>query len=122
MQPNEKIIRDFIAAWSRLDPAELIAYFTEDGVYHNMPGPPVAGRANVEKLVRGFLGAWTETRWEILNLLCEGDVVIAERVDRTKAGAKAVDLPCCGVFLMRGGRIAVWRDYFDMGTYLKAMA
>lgn len=122
MHANEKIIREFIAAWSRLDPAELIAYFTEDGVYHNMPGPPVAGRANVEKLIRGFLSSWTHTSWEILTLVCEGDVVIAERVDRTKAGAKAVDLPCCGVFQMRGGKIAVWRDYFDMGTYMKAMA
>ena len=122
MQANEKIIRDFIAAWSRLDASELIAYFTEDGVYHNMPGPPVAGRANVEKLIRGFLSTWTETTWEIRNLLCAGDVVVAERVDRTKAGAKSVDLPCTGVFLMRGGKIAEWRDYFDMTTYLRAMA
>lgn len=122
MQPNERVIREFIAAWSRLDAAELVAYFTEDGVYHNMPGPPVAGRANVEKLIRGFLSSWTETRWEILNLLCEGDLVIAERVDRTRAGAKSVDLPCTGVFLMRGGKIAEWRDYFDMATYARAMA
>jgi limonene-1,2-epoxide hydrolase len=122
VQPNERVIRDFIAAWSRLDAAELIPYFTEDGVYHNMPGPPVAGRANVERLIRGFLSTWTETRWEVLNLLCEGDVVMAERVDRTKAGAKSVDLPCTGVFLMRDGKIAVWRDYFDLATYTRAMA
>jgi hypothetical protein len=30
MQPNERVIRDFIAAWSRLDAKELAAYFTED--------------------------------------------------------------------------------------------
>jgi limonene-1,2-epoxide hydrolase len=29
---NEKIIREFIDAWSRLDPEELSSYFTEDGV------------------------------------------------------------------------------------------
>ena len=121
MQTNERVIRDFIAAWSRLDAQELVSYFTEDGVYHNMPGPPVAGRANVEKLIRGFLSAWTETRWDILNLLCEGDVVIAERVDRTRAGAKSVDLPCTGVFELENGKIKEWRDYFDLGTYQRAM-
>ncbi len=37
---NEKIIREFIEAWSRLDAEELSGYFTEDGVYHNMPSGP----------------------------------------------------------------------------------
>ena len=50
------------------------------------------------------------------------DVVVAERLDRTKAGDKSVDLPCAGVFEMENGKIKVWRDYFDLGTYLKAMS
>jgi limonene-1,2-epoxide hydrolase len=48
--------------------------------------------------------------------------VIVERLDRTRAGAKSVDLPCTGVFEMRDGKIRVWRDYFDLGTYARAMA
>jgi limonene-1,2-epoxide hydrolase len=119
---NEKIVREFIGAWSRLDPEELSRYFAEDGVYHNMPAGPVAGRENVKKMIAGFTRAWTHTRWEILHLVCAGDVVIAERLDRTRAGDKAVDLPCTGVFEMKDGKIKVWRDYFDMGTYVKAMS
>ena len=46
----------------------------------------------------------------------------SQRIDRTRLGEKAVDLPCCGVFEMRNGKIQVWRDYFDMGTYMKALA
>ena len=122
MQPNEQLVRDFLAAWSRLDAGELVTYFTEDVVYHNMPGPPVEGRANVERRIRAFLSSWTETQWDVLNLLCEGDLVIAERLDRTKAGPKSVDLPCTGVFVLRDGKIAVWRDYFDLATYQRAMA
>jgi limonene-1,2-epoxide hydrolase len=121
MGENEKIIRAFIEAWSRLDAEELAGYFTEDGVYHNMPDGPVAGRENVKQMIAGFIGPWTETRWEVLNLLAAGDLVIAERLDRTKAGDKGVDLPCTGVFEMEGGKIKVWRDYFDLGTYLNAM-
>ena len=118
---NEKIIREFIGAWSRLDPEELSGYFSEDGVYHNMPTGPVRGRENVKKMIAGFIGSWTETRWEILHLVSAGEIVIAERLDRTKAGAKAVDLPCTGVFELEDGKIKIWRDYFDLGTYAKAM-
>ena len=54
---NEKIIREFVEAWSRLDPEELASYFTEDGVYHNMPSGPVGGSENVRKMNAGFIAA-----------------------------------------------------------------
>jgi len=110
-------VRAFVAAWSRLDPTELASYFTEDGTYHNMPMGPVTGRANVEQLIRGFTAAWTGTEWELRHVVARGDLVFAERVDRTRAGEKAVDLPCLGVFELENGRIKVWRDYFDLATY-----
>jgi limonene-1,2-epoxide hydrolase len=122
MADNEAVIRDFVAAWSRLDAAELASYFTDDGTYHNMPIAPVSGRDAVEKFIAGFIKAWTATDWEIVTLVASGDVVVVERVDRTKIGDKAVDLPCVGVFEMQDGRIKLWRDYFDMPTYTKAFA
>jgi limonene-1,2-epoxide hydrolase len=121
MSSNTDLIEDFCKAWSRLDPVELAGYFTEDGIYHNMPAGPIQGRSEIEKFIRGFAGSWTKTDWEILNLAETGDVVIAERLDRTEAGAKSVDLPCTGVFTIRDGKIASWRDYFDIGTYMRAM-
>jgi len=122
MKDNERIIREFIKAWSRLDPTELAAYFADDGVYHNMPIGPVAGRGNVEKFVRGFIGSWDETTWDILNIMSSGNVVIAERLDRTRAGEKSVDLPCVGVFELENGKIKTWRDYFDFATYQRGLA
>jgi limonene-1,2-epoxide hydrolase len=121
MDANERIIRDFIEAWARLDPDELVGFFSDDGVYHNMPMGPVAGRSNVGQLIRGFIASWTETTWDILNIVSSGNVVIAERVDRTRAGDKAVDLPCVGVFELEAGKIKIWRDYFDLATYQRGM-
>lgn len=121
MSDNTKLIEEFCAAWSRLDPAELASYFAEDGVYHNMPAGPVKGREAIEQFIRGFAGSWTETEFEILNLAETGNVVIAERVDRTRLGDKSVELPCAGVFEIRDGKIACWRDYFDLGTYTRAI-
>jgi limonene-1,2-epoxide hydrolase len=122
MEENEQVIRKFIEAWSRLDPEELAGYFAEDGVYHNMPAGAVSGRANVEKFIRGFTASWTETTWDLLNIACSANVVIAERLDRTRAGDKSVDLPCVGVFELEAGKIKVWRDYFDLATYQKGLA
>lgn len=122
MASNEEVVRAFVAAWSRLNVDELVDYFTPDGTYHNMMAKPVSGHDNLRRFIGGFIRGWSATDWEILNIVAHGDVVIAERVDRTQVGDKRVELPCCGVFEMSGGKIKVWRDYFDLATYTKAVA
>ena len=32
-----------------------------------------------------------------------------------------VNLPCFGIFEIADGKIAEWRDYFDMATFTNAM-
>ena len=118
---NVAIVTEFIEAWSRLDADELASFFTEDGCYHNMPLGPVSGRENVRNMIAGFIANWTGTKWDLLQIMGSGDVVIAERLGRTQAGDKSVDLPCVGVFEMEAGKIKVWRDYFDLATYTKAL-
>jgi limonene-1,2-epoxide hydrolase len=83
---------------------------------------PVSGHENLRKFIGGFLKGWTATEWDIINIVSRGNVVIAERLDKTRLGDKKVDLPCVGVFEIQNGRIKVWRDYFDLATYTKAIA
>lgn len=122
MNASERVVRDFIAAWSSLDVDRLVNAFTEDGVYHNMPIQPVSGREALRPFIAAFLKGWESTEWEVLNLAAAGDMVIVERMDRTVVRGRRVDLPCCGVFHVRDGKIALWRDYFDMATYTRALA
>ena len=49
----EQLIRDFCAAWSRLDVDELMTYFTDDAVYHNMPMAPLNGREEIRAFLAG---------------------------------------------------------------------
>jgi len=119
MSDNVQTIKAFIAAWSNLDVDELVGYFCEDGIYYNMPTQPVQGHEKLKLFIEGFIAKWTKTTWETLNIIGEGNVVIVERLDRTEVGDIKVDLPCCGVFEMEEGKIKIWRDYFDMGTYTK---
>lgn len=114
---NEQVIRDFCAAWSRKDADELLAYFTEDAVYHNIPMPPVAGKAAIREIFGLFLPPSESIDWEMLNVAVAGDVVFTERVDRFVIGGSTVELPVAGVFELEDGLIRAWRDYFDMATW-----
>ena len=118
---NKESITDFINSWSSLDAQKLASYFTEDGTYFNIPAQPVTGREAIAQFIAAFSANWTQTDWEILNISQSGNVVFCERVDRTQTTNGNVDLPCVGVFEMQDGKIHMWRDYFDMGTFVNAM-
>ena len=122
MSDNTQIIRKFIQSWSSLDAEELADYFTEDGIYYNIPSSPVSGRDNVARFIAGFIRNWESTEWEIINLFANGDLVVAERVDHTVVNGSPVDLPAMGIFEMEDGKIKLWRDYFNLPTYTEALA
>jgi limonene-1,2-epoxide hydrolase len=117
MEQNERIIRDFCAAWSRRSIDEILSYFADDAVYHNMPMAPVSGKDGIREVLNLFVPPATAIDFEILHLAARGDVVFTERVDRFTMGGKTVELPVAGVFHLRGSRIAAWRDYFDFATW-----
>jgi limonene-1,2-epoxide hydrolase len=122
MNDNEKIIVEFVNAWSRLDAKELSSFFAEDGIYHNIPIEPVEGKKNIEDFINNFSASWADTNWDIIHIISKGDIVITERLDRTQTqSGKSVELPCVGIFELQDGKIKIWRDYFDLGTYLNAL-
>jgi len=118
---NADTIRTFIEAWSRQDVNELVDYFAVDGTYHNMPLEPVTGHAALRASIGGFITSWKNVDWELTHIAEAGDVVMAERIDRMTVSGKPIALPCVGVFEMQDGKIACWRDYFDMASFTKAL-
>ena len=42
---------------------------------------------------------------------------MTERVDNFLVGDKRVSVSCMGVFELRGGKIAAWRDYWDLQQF-----
>jgi limonene-1,2-epoxide hydrolase len=114
MADAESIVREFCAAWSRLDADELTNYFTDDAVYHNMPMAPLNGREAIRAFLAGFLAGVTFAEFEILNVMADGDIVMTERVDHFELNGKRGGFPVMGIFELRDGKIAAWRDYFDL--------
>ena len=66
-----------------------------------------------------ILGPATDVEFEIVNMVATGDVVMTERVDTFHMGERTIVLPVMGVFEVVHGKIAAWRDYFDLNTWTK---
>jgi len=115
----EKIVTEFLAAWPRKNVDELMRYFADDAVYHNIPVPPVRGADAIRKTFEGFLGAFSIVL-EVVNMASSGDRVFTERIDRFEMDGRRFDLPVNGVFELRGGKIVSFRDYFDLATFENA--
>jgi len=114
---NEDVVRGFCDAWSRRDAEELLAYFSDDAVYHNIPMAPVEGKAAIREVFGMFLPPSERIEFEMRNIAAAGDVVFTERVDRFVLAGRNVELPVAGVFELKNGLITAWRDYFDFATW-----
>ena len=117
------LVTEFCAQWAEPDPARLAEYFTEDGIYHNMPMPPSQGRTAIQEFIAGFTAMCDGIDFVVHRQVSDGDLVFNERTDimRLKNGNR-VELPVTGVFEIRDGKIAAWRDYFDMATVTAAFS
>jgi limonene-1,2-epoxide hydrolase len=118
----EKVVSDFCGAWSKLNVDEIMSFFTDDAVYHNIPMPVAKGKDVIRKTIQGLLKGTVSIKFEILHTATNGNVVMNERVDSFEANGKHVSLPVMGVFEITDvGKIKAWRDYFDVEMYAKQL-
>lgn len=120
MDANERLVRDFCTAFARRDIDELLGFFTDDAIYHNIPMAPATGKDEIRATLEMFVPGSPEIRFDLHNIAINGDVVFTERTDRMTIAGHQVAAPVCGVFEISGGKIAAWRDYFDMQQFLGA--
>ena len=118
----EKIVNDFCKAFERKNIDEIMGYFTDDAVYHNMPMEPAKGTAAIKATINSFLPGSDKIEFKILHTASNGNIVFNERIDMIDMGEKRVELPVAGMFEVRAGKITLWRDYFDLQTFTKQMA
>jgi limonene-1,2-epoxide hydrolase len=118
----ENVVREFCDAWSRRDMDELIGFFKPDAIYHNMPLPPAEGHDAIRGVLQLFVPASQRIEFDILAIAAVGDKVLTERVDRFEMGSITMEIPVAGIFEIEDGKIAAWRDYFDMQTWTNQMS
>jgi len=116
----EKIVTDFCNVWPKCNLDAIMAFFADDALYHNIPMAPVKGKDAIRKVIKSFLPApGGAIEFKVLHMTSNGNVVMNERVDSFDMSGKKVALPVAGVFEIKNGKIAAWRDYFDLAMFTK---
>jgi limonene-1,2-epoxide hydrolase len=118
----EQVVRDLCDAFEKHDAQAFRPFLTDDVVYHNMPMDPAVGIEAAVAFIEGFFGMCESMEIEMLHLAVHGNVVLTERIDTFHVGAITAPLPVMGTFEVRDGKVAAWRDYFDLGQITAMLA
>jgi limonene-1,2-epoxide hydrolase len=98
------------------DTEGALALMTDDVIYQNVPFPADHGKAAVRRTFQAFGYFVTDFAVQMRHIASRGGVVLTDRVDVLTGPLLYLDLNVSGTFELRDGRIAVWRDYFDLAT------
>jgi limonene-1,2-epoxide hydrolase len=111
---NEALVNRFCRDWSRQDAEWLAGYFAEPFEYMMYEGGPViTTREAFVRQLGPFLKKLKSVDWVILRSHVMGPMVINERIDHFYAQDSQHDHHphIAGLFIVRNGKIAIWRDY-----------
>ena len=105
------------------DIGAILEALTRDVVYENVGMGVTTGHDEVRALLGPFAEMAERVEWEVLGQVEQGNTVMNERVDRFwLVGGKKIEIRVTGVFEVRDGKVAAWRDYFDVGGFNEQMA
>lgn len=117
---NAHTVEVFLAALQDQDIDAAGVVLDEHLVYQNVGFPTIRGRARAMKLFRGMEGrAGFEVKTH--RIAVNGSTVLTERTDALVFGRVRLQFWVCGVFEVSDGSITLWRDYFDMFDFAKAL-
>jgi limonene-1,2-epoxide hydrolase len=122
MESPIEVVRRFCAAWSdNVRTVELVAFFTDDAVYHNIPQEPVTGREAIADTIDSFIRPGPpgieSIEFRVINIAANGPIVMTERVDVFKLPDRSFELQVMGTFEVTDGKLNAWRDYFDTNQF-----
>ncbi|MDP3712013.1 MAG: limonene-1,2-epoxide hydrolase family protein [Mycobacteriales bacterium] len=115
--PGE-VVAAFLTVAAKGEWDAALPMLADDVVYQNMMLPAVTGPAAVRETADQLLSLCGGSEWVTHRQVESGDLVMNERTDRFLIGGEWLDLPVAGVFEVRDGLIAAWRDYFDLQTVM----
>jgi limonene-1,2-epoxide hydrolase len=121
--PKETVAAFWAALYDR-DWGRIRSFFGDDSVYWDVPAGPggaAKGADGIEKRLRLGLEGLAGYEHDHLRTVAEGDTVVTEHAETwTWATGETVTLPFVSLQRVVGGRIVLWKDYWDYGTLMDA--
>jgi limonene-1,2-epoxide hydrolase len=111
-----RVVEAFFEAFSARDTERALAMMADDIVYQNVPFPADRGKAAVTRTLELFGRFLTGFEVKMINIAARNGVVLTERIDILTGPLVYLDIWVCGTFVIRNGKIVLWRDYFDLAS------
>ena len=120
---NSDVITSFCNVWAERDLDKIMAFFTDDAVYHNIPMDPAnVGKDQIRAVIEMFTAAPESIDFAVHYQAEDANgIVMNERTDTFKIGDTTIQLRVMGTFELSDGKISAWRDYFDMQQYMSQL-
>lgn len=119
--PNVAVVMEMIAAWDARDGDKIADMFTEDGVLHSMMIAPIVGREAIRPRMKFLVDNASEMKITPRTIAVTGNTVFLERTDSFTFKGHKGSVPVVGVLVIRDGKVAEWREYYDRAELLEAM-
>ena len=117
-------VRNLIRSWALRDLDLMMAQFSEDAVFENVPMDLIVGKAAIRAANSAFIDLIEGAPWQLRNItVTEGGTVMTERVDifDLKEGRR-VAIRVMGAFEVNDQNLIThWRDYFDLADWNRQM-
>ncbi|NUS45534.1 MAG: SnoaL-like domain-containing protein [Mycobacteriaceae bacterium] len=111
----------FLESMASGDLETAVDLLDADVEYTNVSLPTLRGARATAKVIRGLNNSYAGFAARMVNVATEGDVVLTERIDELRIGPVRMQFWVIGRFEVHGGRITVWRDYFDWFDIAKSL-
>ncbi len=122
MSDPVSIVKQFMSLMEQLNYDSALEMVADDVEYTNMPMGTVHGPSGIRSVLEPFFGPTISNEWIIQAVAVNECTVFMERLDRHQLPGGWAELPVVGVFEVRDGKIARWRDYFDLATIQNGFA
>jgi limonene-1,2-epoxide hydrolase len=124
MSDNKELAKRCALTWFELTPAMAREWFTEDAVYESRSdkGISVKGPEEIYSLLDLYRNQCDHFEYRLLNIAEDGDVVLLEREEITfLKNGRSVNVPVMSSILIHNGKIAIWRDYWDLAIIMNPL-
>ena len=111
------VVERALTALKARDFDTLEALLDDDVVYVNVGTPATRNRRSTMRVMR--LTRFVKLEMEVHHTTSNGATVLNERTDAIVIGPLRLQFWAFGVFEVHGGRITLWRDYFDFYDFTR---
>jgi limonene-1,2-epoxide hydrolase len=121
---NLSTVVRFFEALGAMDFDAIGAFFTNDGLYQDVPAPQADARGPeaVSQKLRNALAGLDGFGLRFSRVAASGDWVMSEREeDWHFPTGEVATIPVLGVHELRDGKITLWREYWNLPSLMAQM-